>query len=74
MLLSGMADSFPPKLREEFRNTVYKLSDELKSVETTLQKIKTITKPPDREKLVVRIDDLWKEALASPNSSSRTAI
>ncbi|MEO8657981.1 MAG: ATP-binding protein, partial [Bryobacteraceae bacterium] len=63
-LVSGKSNALPSKFGEELRSSIDRISEQLQSVEAALQKIKTITKPPDREKRVMRVDDLWRDAFS----------
>jgi len=56
------SDVIPTKAQEEVNRRVSEISEQLRSVDIALQKIKTITKPPERQKKAQRLDDLWREA------------
>ena len=51
-----------PRERDQVGKYIGELDQELKDIENALQKIKTVTKPPEREKKVERVDDLWRQA------------
>jgi signal transduction histidine kinase len=61
-VLAAKLDALPARLREEIRESVDQVSNQLLDAGTAMQKIKTITKPAEREKTPQRIDDLWREA------------
>jgi signal transduction histidine kinase len=61
-VLAGFSQSIQTKFREDYRARIDGLSEELRNVENALQKIKTITKPPEKEKVQYRLDELWREA------------
>jgi signal transduction histidine kinase len=50
------------KQTDQINKLINDISQKLGDLDHALQKIKTITKPPDREKTLARIDDLWRDA------------
>jgi putative methionine-R-sulfoxide reductase with GAF domain/nitrogen-specific signal transduction histidine kinase len=64
LVLLKTMDGNTVKQRNEQRKLIDEISQELKEAEQALQKIKTVTKPPEREVVSVRIEELWREAFA----------
>jgi hypothetical protein len=61
-LLSRSMLGLPGKQIDQINKLINEISRKLGDLGHALQKIKTITKPPDREKTPQRVDDLWREA------------
>ena len=54
----------PPRLTERVKEITTDLSENLYGIDQELQKIKTVTKPPQRERIRCHLDQLWRDAFS----------
>ena len=59
----GVVDTLS-RQKDQARRWIHSMSQELFDLNNALQKIKTITKPPEREKTLQCLEELWDEAFS----------